>query len=136
MNVFVSELAVLIDDEERALGNAIVRAISAISFGHLAFRMKVAEKIVGKSAETLGPSGVAGNAVNLDAQHLSIIAREAFEVGLVRGHLRRSNWRPGKRIKRDDYIFLATEIRELHLFVFREVTLQFEIRGHLSNFRH
>src|SRR5438045_9502187 len=65
-----------------------------------------------------------------------MIAREAFEVGLVSGHLRRSNWRPGQRIKSDDYIFLAPKIRELHLLVFLEVTLQLEIRSHISNFRH
>ena len=64
VDVFVSELAFLIDDEERALGNAVVGTISAVRFGYFAFGMKVAEKIVGKSAEALGPSAVAGNAVN------------------------------------------------------------------------
>ena len=64
MNVYVGELAFLIDDEQRALADAIVGTISAKRFGHFAFRMKVAEKIVGNSAEALGPGGVAGNAVN------------------------------------------------------------------------
>src|SRR5713101_2814345 len=65
-----------------------------------------------------------------------MIAREAFEVGLVRGHLRRSNRRPGQRIKRNHYILLTAEIRELYLLAFFHIARQLEIRGHISNFRH
>ena len=64
MNVYVGELAFLIDDEERAFADAVVGTIGAISFGYFAFRMKVAEKIVRNPAEALGPGGVAGNAVD------------------------------------------------------------------------
>ena len=64
VNVDKGELALLIDDEKRALGDAIAGTIGTIRFGYFAFRTKVAEKIVGKSAETLGPGGIAGNAVN------------------------------------------------------------------------
>lgn len=110
MNVHEGELAFLVDDEYRALGNAIARAIRAEGLGYLAFGMKVAEKIVGNPAEALGPSGVTGNAVNRNAQDLGIILAEAVEIRFVRGYLRRSDRRPGQRVKRDDYIFLATEI--------------------------
>ena len=64
MNIHKGELAFLIDDEQSALGNAIVLTISAVRFGHFAFRVKVAEKIVGKIAEAPGPGGITGNAVN------------------------------------------------------------------------
>lgn len=50
MDVYVSELAFLVDDENRALGNAVRLAVCTVSFGYSAFRMKVAEKIVGKTA--------------------------------------------------------------------------------------
>ena len=65
-----------------------------------------------------------------------MITAEAIEIGLVSGYLRGSDRRPGERVKRDDYILLAPKIRELHLLVFLEVTLQLEIRSHISNFRH
>lgn len=64
MNVDVSKLAFLIDDEQRTLGNAVIRAIRAVSLRHFAFGMEVAEKIVGNATEALGPGGVAGNAVD------------------------------------------------------------------------
>ena len=64
MDIDVGELPFLVDDEQRALADAIVGTISAVSFGNFTFGMKVAEKIVGNATETLGPGGVAGNAVN------------------------------------------------------------------------
>ena len=62
--VLVGELPFFIDDENRSLGNTVRFAIRAESFGDFAFGMKIAEKIVGKTAEALGPCGVARNAVN------------------------------------------------------------------------
>src|SRR5688572_25485429 len=64
VNVYVGELAFLIDDEYRALRNAVARAIRAEGLSYFAFGMKVAEKIVGKSAETFCPGGVARDAVD------------------------------------------------------------------------
>jgi len=77
VNIDVRELALLIDDKQRALGNAVVRAIRAESLRYFAFGMKVAEKIVGNSTEALCPGGVAGNAVDGNAQDLGIILAEA-----------------------------------------------------------
>ena len=43
MDIYVSELSFLIDDEKRAFGNAIVFTISTEAAGYLAFGMKVAQ---------------------------------------------------------------------------------------------
>ncbi len=64
MNVLVSELAFLIDDEKRAFRDAIVATIGAERFGHFTFGMEIAEKIIGNTAEALGPGCIAGNAVD------------------------------------------------------------------------
>ena len=64
MNVYEGELPFLINDEKRALTNAIVLTICAEATGYFAFGMKVAEKIVGNTTEAFGPRGVAGNAVD------------------------------------------------------------------------
>lgn len=64
MDVYIGELAFLIDNKKRAFADAVVFTIGAKRFGHFAFRMKVAEKIVRDSAEALGPRAIAGNAVD------------------------------------------------------------------------
>src|SRR5688572_25433677 len=45
VNVYVRELAFLVDDKYRALGNTIVGTVRAKGFGYFALGMKVAEKI-------------------------------------------------------------------------------------------
>src|SRR5947209_4356136 len=64
VDVFVSELAFLIDDEECAFGNAVVLTIRTVGFSNFALRMKVAQQIVAESAEALGPGCIARHAVN------------------------------------------------------------------------
>ncbi len=110
VNIFVGELAFFIDNKKSTLADAVAVAIGAVLFCDFSLRMKVAQEIVRKSTEALGPGGVARDAVNRYTQDLGIIAFEAFEVGLVRRHLRRSDRRPGQRIKRQHYIVLATEV--------------------------
>ena len=105
-----ASLAFLIHDEERALADAVILAIRAVLSWQLHPSDESRSKIVRKSTETFGPRGVARHAVNRYAQHLGIVAFEAFEVGLVRRHLRRSDGRPGQRVKRQHYVVLAAEI--------------------------
>src|SRR6185436_10775103 len=64
VNVDVSQFSFLVHNENGALGNSVRRSVSTVRFGHFAFGMEIAEKIVGKSAETLGPGGIARHAVN------------------------------------------------------------------------
>src|SRR5438105_15318463 len=98
--------------------------------------MKVAQEIIREIAEAFGPGGVAWDAVNRDAQDLSIVALEAFEISFVGRHLRRSHGRPGQWVEGQHDVLLATKVRELDRLVFRKMALQLEIRGHVSNFRH
>src|SRR5262245_39435502 len=64
VNIFVGELAFLVDNKERAFGDTVVLPIGTVRFGYFTFGMKVAQKIVGKSADTSGPRRVTRNAVN------------------------------------------------------------------------
>ena len=111
VDVLVGNLAFLVYDEERSLGNPVLLAVGAKLPGYFAFWLKVAQEIVRQSAKTLGPRGVARHTVNRNTQDLGIIAFEAFEVSLVRRHLRGSYRGPGERIKRQDDVLFAPKIR-------------------------
>jgi len=136
VNVFEGNLAFLVYDEERSLANTVILSVGPEPPGHFAFRFEIAQEIVRKSSQTLGPRSIAGHAINGNAQNLGIIAFKAFEVGLVRGHLAGSDGRPGQRVKRQHYILFAAEVRELNLLPFFHIARQLEIRGHVSHFRH
>src|SRR5205085_8989490 len=135
VDVFVGEVAVLVHDEERALGKSF-RPVRAVEACDLALRLEVAQEVVGESAERLGPGGVAGDAVNGYAQDLGIVLPEAFEVGFVGRHLRRSDGRPRQRVKSYDDVLLAAEVRELHLLALLKMARQLEVRGRVSDFWH
>ncbi len=78
VDVHVSELTFLVHNEKSAFRDAIGFTIRAVASRDFAFRMKVAQQIVGKIAEAFSPGGVAWGAVYRDAQNLSIVAFEAF----------------------------------------------------------
>src|ERR1043165_4329223 len=128
-------MAFLVHDEEGAFGEPF-RSVRAVEACDLALRLEVAQEIVGETAQTFRPSGIARDAVNGDAQDLGIVLPEAFEVGFVGRHLRRSDRRPRQRVESDDDVLLAAEVRELHLLALLKVAWQLEVRGHFSDFWH
>ena len=95
MNVLISNFAFLIDYKEGTLADTIVLTISSKLSRNLTFRLAITQEILSKSTKTFGPGGVAWHAIDRNTQNLGIIAFKAFEVGLVRRHLRRSDRCPG-----------------------------------------
>lgn len=108
----MSDDAFLVDDEGCASGEAHLFAQYSVGFRYLTF--EVAQQREG-DADVFGESLVGGKAIDADSEYLSFRSFEFGDIRLIRLQLLRSASGEGQHIKCQHDIFLALEIRELHL---------------------
>jgi len=90
------------------------------------------QRVLLDPTEELGPSPVARDGVDRDAQNLGIAPLELGVVRLVRGHLGASDTGPVECVEGEHDVFLAAEVAEPHAFA-AAVAGKFELRRRISD---
>jgi hypothetical protein len=104
VDVDVSDRAIFVDNEDCPLGKTLI-AQHAILLRNGAKGVEIAQQREGDAAKIFCPCCKTGHMVDADAQGLGIEPCEAVKLGFVGRNLVGSDWRPGKREKRQHNIF-------------------------------
>ncbi len=132
MNVLERNLALLVDDKQSPLRDAIGRPIGAKGFGYSTLWLKIGQERIGDTTKALRPGDVAGNGIDRNTQNLGICVRETVQIRFIGRHLDRSDRGPVEWVKGDEHVLASPEVGELDGSA--KVALQFEIRSHLTYF--
>jgi len=113
VNVHVPDDALLVDDEDRPLGDPLGPE-DVVKKGHVSVGPEVTENGEG-CVKALGPGLQGGQVVDEHTQNLSVEVRETRLQFLVRGHLAASCRGESRRQKGDQHVLLAPEFAECDL---------------------
>src|SRR6266581_1234634 len=132
-NVIVLEpryLSRLVDDGDRAAGDAFISQVHAVLLAHRSARMKIRQQRI-FDPHLLRIRLVRPHAVHADAQNFRVQRLERFHVVHEAGVLVRARRAPVQRVPHQHDILFPREIRELHFLLF--LIQQRKIRRRLSN---
>ena len=101
------DLAVLADQNRRAVGDALVLEHQAVRTRHRPFGVEVGEERERDAVERLGPRLVAELGIHGDTQHLGISGLELREKRVEAGDLDASGGREIQRIRDEQHVLLA-----------------------------
>ena len=111
--VNVANFAVLIDDEDRALGETSI-AKYTIAFGNGAMRIEIGEKREAQATHAGCPRFICVRAVDRNAQDLGVHLAESRELRVKARNLTGSNRGERKRIEHQDDV-LSAQVRQFGL---------------------
>jgi hypothetical protein len=112
----VADDAFLVDDESCPAADEVLLVEDAVGMDRLA--LDVAQEREGR-ADVLLESPVGGEAIDADAEDLSVALLEVGDISLIRLQLLRSTAGEGQHVEGQRDVLLAAEVRELDGLTFR-----------------